>query len=210
MRSTQVRDARAARLREPHIAPITRYVDDLRARRGGDTSIPYVDPDTGGTQARALLLLQDPGPKASITTGGSGMLSWSNDDATAANCCRLLEATHLPWSLLLPWNIIPWHTGGEDTAGDREAGYSATAGLLRLLPSLSAVVVMGVKAQKGWTQLQRTHPEARSLKRFNTLHPSVRGLTRGSTQPMQQGFDEVEAVLKSLHDYLRPSDQQPG
>ncbi len=47
--------ARLARLREPHIAPLTDFVM-RRARRGGGEAVPWFDPADADVEARALLL----------------------------------------------------------------------------------------------------------------------------------------------------------
>ncbi|WP_027483552.1 hypothetical protein [Deinococcus pimensis] len=76
-RSLRDADARARRhelLALPHAAPLSRYVEDLRARLRAhegdarqlrrDHGVPHLDPLSGGVLARALLLLEAPGPRA--------------------------------------------------------------------------------------------------------------------------------------------------
>ncbi|MCY4085341.1 MAG: hypothetical protein OXG37_00240 [Actinomycetia bacterium] len=72
------------RLDEPHIVPLTEFVERLGRTRPaavpGVPSVPYFDPDEAGTGARVLLLLKDPaagGPKS------SGFVSSDNDDNSA-------------------------------------------------------------------------------------------------------------------------------
>src|SRR2546426_11964409 len=71
--------ARTKQLREPHIAPLTVFVEALRTQGGPDLSIPNFDPWDGGIDADILYLLEAPGPKAVL----SGFISRTNPDDTA-------------------------------------------------------------------------------------------------------------------------------
>ena len=75
----QARTARQAELRDPHIAPLTAFVDRVRAAMGSDYEIPYFDPWDGGTAAEVLYLLEAPGSKAVL----SGFVSRNNPDESA-------------------------------------------------------------------------------------------------------------------------------
>ncbi len=59
----QVR-ARLGRLREPHVAPLTDFVERLRASRGRGEAVPWFDPADAGVHARVLLLYEAPGARA--------------------------------------------------------------------------------------------------------------------------------------------------
>jgi len=84
------RVARTARIREPHVAPLSELVDRMRKERGPDCHIPYFDPCDGGIHARILILMEAPGPKAiGPNTGGSGFVSRNNADPTASNLCKI-------------------------------------------------------------------------------------------------------------------------
>src|SRR5207244_13085838 len=50
--------ARTKQLREPHIAPLTAFVEALRAQVGPDLRIPNYDPWDGGIDADILYLLE--------------------------------------------------------------------------------------------------------------------------------------------------------
>jgi len=75
------RRARTALLSEPHIQPLTEFVERMRFTKGPDYGIPYFDPLDGGVDAKALFLLEAPGPKAIR----SGFISRNNPDETAKN-----------------------------------------------------------------------------------------------------------------------------
>lgn len=62
-----------ALLREPHVAPLTAFVERMRAERGQD-AVPWFDPTEAGVNARILLLLEAPGARAA-TKRGSGFVS---------------------------------------------------------------------------------------------------------------------------------------
>src|SRR5689334_1377344 len=77
----EARADRLGQLQEPHIAPLTAFVDHLRAEAGPGASIPYFDPWDAGIGAEILFLLEAPGPKAVK----SGFVSRNNPDETAKN-----------------------------------------------------------------------------------------------------------------------------
>ena len=103
-------DARAVRLRqlqEPHIAPLTAFVESLRAEAGPDATIPYFDPWDGGVQAEILFLLEAPGRKAV----DSSFVSRNNPDVTAKNFFELNLTAGIPRKRSIIWNSVPWYIG---------------------------------------------------------------------------------------------------
>src|SRR5437899_11651722 len=77
--------AQTKQLREPHIAPLTVFVEALRAQVGPDLRIPNFDPWDGGIDADILYLLEAPGTKAVL----SGFISRNNPYYTAKNFLEL-------------------------------------------------------------------------------------------------------------------------
>jgi uracil-DNA glycosylase len=67
---------RAAKLTEPHVAPLTAFVEALRAEMGPGVGLPHFDPLDGGVEAEVLYLLEAPGPRAVE----SGFISRNNPD----------------------------------------------------------------------------------------------------------------------------------
>jgi hypothetical protein len=189
-----------SRIYDSPTGPLNRFVEDLRRERRDD-SIPYIDPDAGGTRAQVLALFQDPGPKTKAE-GGSGMLSWSNDDPSAECFCELLAETGIEWDMLVPWNAVRWYTGGKNPVQERAAGRLVLRRLLQLLPAARVVLTAGNTAKNQWITLTREHPPARQLRLFATLHPAGRGLTLGSRQPAHEGRSAIKAHLASLRDAL--------
>jgi hypothetical protein len=99
--------ARLDELRDPHIAPLTAFVNALRAEMGSDYQIPYFDPWDGGIAAEILYLLEAPGAKAIA----SGFISRNNPDETAKNFSQLNQESGILRKRTITWNIIPWYIG---------------------------------------------------------------------------------------------------
>jgi uracil-DNA glycosylase len=172
LESATERERRAGLAREPHILPLSDYLIQVREKRGEGYDLPAFDPCDGGIRARALFLLEAPGPKAV----GSAFISRNNPDPTARNFCELLAESGIPRQDTLIWNIVPWYVGdgqGRIRAVTRKDILEALPflnGLLALLPNLRVIVLVGQKAQSAATDIRtRTHIP------FVTMpHPSAR------------------------------------
>jgi uracil-DNA glycosylase len=166
-------------LSEPHIAPLTKYVADLRKRHDSRRKFPDFDPCDGGVDATILFLLEKPGPMTDAFREGkpgSGFVSRNNDDFTAEWTCRFMECALIPRRSTLIWNVIPWwdeRIGFSFNKAIREEVLEELDRLLRLLPQLHTVVLVGRTAQK-----VRDH--LRDLRVIRSFHPSakVRGTNR--------------------------------
>ena len=162
-------------LEEPHVVPLTALVRRLRDQHGPD-SVPWFNPTEGGVDARILLCLENPGRRADAVHGSS-FISPDNDDRTAENMWRILRDAGVDRREVVTTNIVPWYLGDADRIGtvsvaDLDAARPALLELLRLLPRLGAVVLLGRKAQRGW---QRAAPGVR-VPVLETPHPSGRWL----------------------------------
>jgi uracil-DNA glycosylase len=73
-------------------------VRDLRAQ---GLIVPNVDPNDGGVNARVLVLLETPGPKAVA----SGFVPRDNPDPTARNLGLLLDDVGFLRSDVVTWNV---------------------------------------------------------------------------------------------------------
>lgn len=138
---------KTSRLFDPHIAPVNHFVLEFAADR--PSGVPSVDPDSGGVNARVLVLLKAPGRAAAH---GSGMISADNDDPTAANVWSAYAKTGLSRSAAMHWNAVPWFVGttaslGKPTAADLTAGRRALQRLIGMLPDLRVVIAMGATAR---------------------------------------------------------------
>jgi uracil-DNA glycosylase len=143
------RQARLARLGEPHIAPLTNLVYRIRESSSMEASVPFFDPEDGGIDARALFVLEAPGPRAVK----SGFISRDNPDETAKNIAEFLSEAGLAREETVLCNAVPWYIGSGKKirpAGkaDLRAGEPYLRRLVELLPKLMVVVLLGKKAQR--------------------------------------------------------------
>jgi len=92
-------------------------VADIRREKG---SVPDVDPDGPGSDARVVLVMLTPGP----AQGGAqmtGVLSpTKNSDQTALNLRQLLREAQLDERICVFWNAIPWSLGARREPTDDE------------------------------------------------------------------------------------------
>jgi hypothetical protein len=138
---------------EPSVQPLRAFRDELlarRTRRHPGAVVPDFDPAEAGVGARALLVLDAPGPMA-VGPEGSGFVSVDNDDPTAAATWTLRDEVGLHEHTLL-WNIVPWHvdgTGAPD-ADEVRQGAMELRRLLLVLPDLRVVINAGAGPTGGW------------------------------------------------------------
>jgi len=142
----------------PRIAPITDLVDALRRRRPYD--VPYVAPMYGGVKARLLMVVASPGRETRAAPGGTGFLCIENPDRAAATVKRLMSEADIDPLVMMPWNACPWFTDGPSPSpAELEAGVEPWVQLIRLLPDLRVLMLMGGDAQKGWRRVRRRYPD---------------------------------------------------
>lgn len=147
---------RVALIDAPHVAPLNALVRRIRREHGDDATVPWFDPRGAGIHAKALLLLQDP---SEVAAKGSGFISPDNNDRTAANTTRFCVEAGLASDVRLHWNVYPWwvNTSGQDPDRPRESFAQAARlaapflnQLIRLVPSLQVVVLLGGEARRSW------------------------------------------------------------
>lgn len=197
--------AKRARLGEPHIAPLTWFVQQIRDETGKE--VPDFDPDMGGTHARALFLLESPGRLGTSLSKarGSGLISPDNNDQTAAESWRLYREAALDQQHVVVWNIVPWYLGSDaanahPTTADLHASMPHLTRLLDLLPDLRVVLTVGRDAERGWAM--RTAPRGRPEPPAITCpHP---GPTNIRTRPETRG--RILDALRAVQRIIGPND----
>jgi uracil-DNA glycosylase len=170
------RGARITQLHEPHIAPLTAFVETLRAQVGPDVSIPNFDPWDGGIDAEILYLLEAPGPQAVL----SGFVSRNNPDESAKNFFELNAQAEIPRERTITWNVVPWYIGDRNRVRaanrtDLQAGIRDLPPLFSILPRLCAVVLVGRKAQQARSAVRHLLP---TVAIFECPHPSPQFVNR--------------------------------
>lgn len=188
---------RLSQLEDEHIITLTRFVHRLRERIGPQAAIPYFDPWDGGTEARVLFLLEAPGPKAR----NSGFVSMNNPDETARNLFEISREAGLNRKRLVLWNTVPWYIGSDRkirpaSSTDIAQGFESLKELLSLLPRLTAIVLVGRKAQRIEARVRALAPR---LQIFHSPHPSPMFVNR---RPENRGkllscWRDVQAGLET-------------
>lgn len=168
--SDREREMRQRRLDEPHLAPLSDYVRQIRRDTGLNREIPFFDPFDGGIAARCLYLLEAPGSRAVA----SGFVSRNNPDESAKNFFELNQAAGIPRTATVVWNIVPWYIGSGQKirpagSADLTAGLPYLQQLLRLLPALRAVVIMGQKPAFAEPHIRMARPDVDVIR---SKHPS--------------------------------------
>jgi uracil-DNA glycosylase len=192
---SSARKARLAALSQPHVAPLTAFVQRLRQVAGHADRVPDFDPLDGGVLAECLFLLEAPGGRAV----GSGFVSRNNPDETAKNFFLLNQEAGLSRARTVTWNMVPWYVGsGEKIRAVTEADIKASSPhlleLLGLLPALRGVVLVGRKAQRARPIFERLAPHCAL---FECSHPSPLSL---NGRPVRRA--EILQCLKTVAAYL--------
>jgi hypothetical protein len=136
-----------ARLAQVHVAPLNKIVYELRHSSIGGETVPYVDPDGGGIDARGLMLLRDPSDTAWRTTR---LIAPDNPDKTADNFTWLRDSVGIDPSRLVHWNIVPWWIGERDAEKEIDAARPYLLRFVSELKALKIVVCFGDDARDGW------------------------------------------------------------
>ena len=190
------RERRIEMLILPHMKLLTDYLASVRNRQGEEYRTPYFDPCDGGIQARALFLLEAPGPKAV----GSGFVSRDNPDPTARNLWHLMRDAGIPRSDTLIWNVVPWYVGERGhikpvTREDIAQALPYLGELLPLLPCLQLIVLVGRKAQSAGAYLNSLTP----IPIKHTYHMGAR-VFNGWPEKKQMTQEAFAAIAQFLRD----------
>lgn len=180
------------RLNEPHMQALTAFVYKLRNETNLD--VPFFDTFDGGVNAKALFLLEKPGPK-STSSNGSGFISRDNDDETARAVKSFLEQACLGREETILWNVIPaWNGTRAIVKEELREGHRYLDELITLLPNLKVVVLVGLKSINKAEKHLLKHYKFCIIKSF---HPSP--IVKASN------FSKWSAIVgewKQVRDYL--------
>lgn len=157
---------RHALLGAAHVSPLSAFASRLR---GEGLELPDVDPLDGGVEARLLVLLETPGPRAV----GTGIVSLDNPSRTSSTLRGLLAEAGLPRSERVVWNAVPQFVSTaarsrNASPAQARAALPLTQAFLDLLPNLEAALFCG-RIAGGVAQLVRLPP---GVARIVTFHPS--------------------------------------
>ncbi|MDO9378060.1 MAG: uracil-DNA glycosylase family protein [Nocardioidaceae bacterium] len=199
---------RRARRDEPHVAPLNALVDQIAAT---GEHVPLVDPDSGGTDARVLLLGRDPRCSAAR---GARMASADTNDLAAQNLSVACADAALERTHRLHWNVVPWwleDPGPDDALLGRRSVAAETrraaphlAALLDLLTGLEHVVLLGRAAELAWTRATAMagHP-GRDLRAVVCPHPSPLAWNTRDRATGRPNRELTTAALSGARESLR-------
>ena len=185
---------RSAMLRQSHIEPLATYLAKIKAEHP-EKELPCFDPCDGGIHAKALFLLEAPGPKAV----GSTFISRNNPDPTARNICDLLQEAGISRGDTLLWNIVPWYVGDGNhihavNNDDIRQSFPYVKELLSLLPNLEVIALLGKKAQSAKSQIR----PLTSVPIIDIPHPSARvfNVWPHKKDEMREHLRQIAAMIK--------------
>lgn len=141
-------DDRLSRLSERHVRQLTKQIDDMRSPV---RSVPNIDPNDGGTDARALFFLETPGPQAV-----NGYVSRDNCDPTAKNFLGACSEAGLDRKQTALWNVFPFCLpAGRRNPKTSEilSCISHTQAFINAFHELDVVVFCGNSAKKAMPRL---------------------------------------------------------
>ena len=161
----------------PHMAPINAFVAAI-SEPDPEGFVPRIAPHHGGTDARVLSVLRDPGPATQVGVG-SGFLSIENDDPTAERQAVLFAEHGIRDRDVLPWNAYPWYINAAPDAAQGRVGARALVELVALLPDLEVVLLQGRDAERIWryaVELDDTLADGIRFPVVATIHPGRQAL----------------------------------
>jgi uracil-DNA glycosylase len=151
------------------------FVQEVRTTWNLDVEVPDFDHLNGNDLAKYLFVLEAPGPKAIK----AGHISFDNPDQTARNLKEQLANAGIERRDIAIWNVVPWYVGNEDRSKIRAVkGHEVSKGiehllkLLKLLPNLECVVLVGTAARRAHVALSA----ATTARILSCHHPSPRAM----------------------------------
>ena len=152
-------------------------VAEIRRAKG---SVPEIDPDGPGADAKVVIVMLTPGPAPGGAQRTLVLSPTKNSDQTALNLRQLLKDARLDERVCVFWNAIPWSLGPrrEPTEDEVLEGVDYLRRFLELIPEQRAVVAMGLVAQRACRQAGVTAIEVWSPSPLAISPPTGRGSTK--------------------------------
>jgi uracil-DNA glycosylase len=161
----------------------------IKGLRVRGLTVPNIDPNDGGLNARALFLLETPGPMGVKF----GFVSRDNPSPASRNMVSAFESAGLLRNQTLLWNVVPYYISTVDKNGNATnaqvlAAVPDTQAFIDGLPRLRVVVFCGRKAQRamehlrlplGVVSLCTFHPGSQSYYHHREeIHETFRAVSR--------------------------------
>lgn len=191
-------EKRRARLLEPHIAPLTKWVATVRDRLDPchAKTVCDFDPDGGGTEARVMYLAQDP----SSTAADTGFISPDNNDLSAKATTEACLEAGLAARERVHWNVFPWWLEAPchgRVPKEADLAHVFLIELLERLDEVASVVLIGGKALKAWKRLFPTGPPHADFYVGHGPHPSFGWWSKPYGQGGRLGREVVVDELRA-------------
>ena len=154
MRDPGYRDQQWQGRFEPHVAPINRQLKAWAESRGVPAP-PFVPPHLGGTAARIVCVLRDPGPRAGGPKG-SGFISWENDDPTAERHQHFAYSAGIRDKDVVTFNSYLWYINAIPTIAQLASGVDEFLTLLGLIENPEVIIFHGGTAHRFRRLLDKT------------------------------------------------------
>ncbi|WP_116416876.1 uracil-DNA glycosylase [Subtercola boreus] len=191
--------SKLARLEERHVAALNGLVRQLRTTGGSPRVVPWADPDSGGVDARVLVLFESPA-NLTVSAGASAFSSEDNENATSRSFAAARIEAGMTRRDYLRWNVVPWPLF--DAAGvrrppnadDLDEAQPALAAVIELMPGLSSIVTFGATALTAVMRYYTLHDHPVIVPVLAAPHPSpANGHRRGENH-----VRAVNALRRSL------------
>lgn len=204
MNDPEFKNAQELELWAEHVAPLNSLVQDLRSTAPENAgSVPFFAPLNGGTDATILCLAASPDPANRAETG-EDVLSSEDDHPAAEALSVLLEESGIDPREVVLSNAYPWYrpegATGRLTGAEMNAGIEPMGKLLRLVPNVRAVILMGKGPEEFWAKLSRKHPQAlgriTAIPSFSPAPLSLSGTTAQREERVERRSEAMREARK--------------
>lgn len=202
MNDPEFRNSQESGLWAEHVAPLNSLVQDLRADApAGTGTLPFFAPLHGGTDATILCLM--PAPElAHRAETGEDIVCAEDDNAAAEALATLLDEAGIDAKEVVLWHAYPWYraagASGRLTGAEQNAGVDPMGKLLRLVPNLRAVILMGKGPEEFWAKVAKKSPQAVSrITAIPSFSPAPLSLSGTTAQRAERIARRSEAMREA-------------